>query len=173
MRLPSRLVTALPLSAAVLLGPSGCQMRGHGGEKPIAMNQLTPEARETIERETGGATLKTLTTSQDDSGQVTYEAGFVRGTSQFELEVGADGLVHAVEEKLNPAELPDAVREAVSRELPTAVVSSAERVVKAGVTTYEVDAELRLSKWELVISPDGTIVKKDMTAFDARSKPRK
>lgn len=174
MRLPSRLISALPLSAAMILGPgalSGCQQRADRGDgQIITVKDLTPEARATIEREAGGATIADLRKVEDSPRGVYYAAEFKRGAQDVELDVGPDGLVYAVEESIHPMELPDAVREAVQRELPTAQITDADKVVTGGVVSYDVDASLRLSRWELSISPSGTVTRKELV--ETLSKPR-
>ncbi len=173
MRLPSRMITALPISAAVLLGPAGCQKLQSSSEKPIAMTDVTPEARATIEREAGGAKLMSLVTSEDDAGKPVYEAEFLRGQSEVELEVGPDGLVYSVEEAMSPAELPNAVRESILREIPTAMITEAKKVTKSGVVTFEVEAEMKLSSWEMTVSPQGAVLQKELKEFNANAGAQK
>jgi len=172
MRLPNRLMTALPLSAAVLLGPgfvAGCQHRRAADGQAITMNDLTPEARATLQRELSGAKLGELSRKQDEVHGMVYSAEFERGTGEVEIEFGPDGLVHGVEEDIALVDLPQAVRDAVDRELPTARIVEADKLTRAGVVSYEVEASLRLSQWDLTLSPDGTVLKKEMVERGAKN----
>lgn len=86
-----------------------------------------------------------------------YEA---TGTTDLEMELGADGSVRETEVALPLSVLPSAVRAAVQGKLPPgAVVRESELVVTADAVRFEVDARLSSGKdLEFLVDPNGQVL---------------
>ncbi len=172
MRLPSRLLSTLPLSALAMLAGSmggGCQLnRSASDGVSVRIDDVPAEVRQTLEREAGGAKIESLVRTTED-GQEVYEAELTKNGRATELEILPTGLVYKVEEQMSPAELPDAVLDTVQREVPTGKITGVDREFQNGRTTYEIDVELQLHEWELVVMPDGTLVSKEVSTKDGKS----
>lgn len=158
MRLPSRLISALPLSAAVALNAgalaAGLPMRA-GASTQITAAELTPQARATLRRELGDAPPASLSLARNAAGDY-----FIANLGAVELAVGPDGLVHSTVQRLDLPALPQVVRAAVNLELPAAVITAASLHTRALVQTYHLDAALPHSRWSLAVAPSGTILDK-------------
>jgi hypothetical protein len=98
-----------------------------------------------------------------------YEIESKDGKVKRNLLYSAEGTVKEVEEIIKSAELPDAVKQTISKEyLKGKLKKEAEKITKDGVISYEVVVKNDEDKYEIVLSADGTIVKKDKIAVEEK-----
>lgn len=98
-----------------------------------ALKDLPPAVRATVERETKNAVLKGVS-KEKEKGKIVYELESVVDGRSRDLMIDGDGKVYVVEEQLDPAKLPAAVRDAF---LAKGTIVKAESVLANGRTTYE------------------------------------
>jgi uncharacterized membrane protein YkoI len=172
MRLPSRLLVAIPLAAALTFS-GGCQSANDATDDStsIAIAEVPAPVRAVFEREAAGSALTNVTTSIED-GKRLYTAEYTRAGRNVELEVFADGQICCVETTMNPADLPAAVKATLAREAPGLAITKAELKQSKGVTSYEVDVEGPGAEGELEIAADGKLIEKDIER-DVKTNPKK
>lgn len=97
-------------------------------------------------------------------GKSTWELGVEAGGKEFEVKVDDDGKVlskvEVVTEKLKVADLPAAVVDGVKKEWPGAKITSAEKLTKGGVVSYEMDVDVAKKTYEVVFSAEGKMLSK-------------
>ena len=65
------------------------------------------------------------------------------------------------EVKVDPADLPQAVKDAVSAEYPGVKITEAEKEIEDGKTVYEVEIKKDGREIDIELSADGTILKEE------------
>lgn len=98
---------------------------------------------------------------ETDEGTVVYEIESMEGNIHRDVTYTADGTVATIEESLPYAELPEPVRNAVTKEYPKAKVSMCEKVTNGSTTQYELVVRSGKQKNELVYNADGSLVTKE------------
>ena len=106
------------------------------------------------------ATIKEYS-KEIEKGTVVYEVESVEGTTHRDISYTADGAVVSVEESLPYKELPQVVRDALTKEYPKAKVSICEKVIKGSTTQFELLVKSGKQKLELVYNADGTLAEKE------------
>jgi hypothetical protein len=86
-----------------------------------------------------------------------FEAEFKSGKQQIDVTLAPSGEILETDMEITAAELPQAVRATLDKQFAGQKVKEAEKVDKGGTTVYEVELA---GKTEVVVSADGTIVKK-------------
>ncbi len=103
------------------------------------------------------ATIDKWAAEQRD-GKTVFEIESHEGAQSRDLLYAANGQLIEYEEAVTIAELPAAVRQALSRAYPGNTLQKAERVVRGDVTEYEVLIK-GATAMEVVLSPGGAILK--------------
>ena len=98
---------------------------------------------------------------ETDEGEVFYEIESTEGTIHRDVTYAADGSLLSVEETLPLDQLPEPVRSTISNEYPGAKVTRCEKVTKPSSTEFEVVVSSGKQNYELVLSEDGTVLKKE------------
>lgn len=92
-----KLFTTLLLSGglAVVTAPKGWaeKKKTDEQEETVALADVPPAVRATIEKEANGAHLKKIEQSTSKKGQVVYELEIVKSGQQYEILIAADGTV--------------------------------------------------------------------------------
>jgi len=91
------------------------------------------------------------------NGKDYYEIESQDGATRRDLLYTADGAVYQTEELMGVADLPLKVTESVLSKYPAAKMQKAEKITRAGVTEYEVLAEVGEDNLEILVSADGQI----------------
>jgi len=95
-----------------------------------------------------------------ENGKITYEASVIDGFSKRDIVFAESGSLLAVEEAIPVSDLPAAVRRAIRIKYPKASLRKAERISQGDEVQYEV-ALAKASKKEVLLTPDGKIVKEE------------
>ena len=122
-------------------------------DKSVARKDLPPAVEKTVARELEGATLKGIAVEKC-AGKTCYEVETMRGTKTRDLIVDSAGVVVEVEEQLETADLPEAVKTAAGK---FGTIATAEKLMINGTVTYEVVTKKGSGKSEHVFLADGTI----------------
>jgi hypothetical protein len=67
-------------------------------DEPVAIDQVPPSVKQTIQRESAGGTVQEIE-RETKQGQVTYEVEIHRGGREIEVDVAEDGAVLKRDEK--------------------------------------------------------------------------
>lgn len=128
------------------------------GEKKVKLKDLPPAVQAAVLEQAKDLTSYSLAVEEED-GKTSYEMETkVKGFS-CDVRLDASGVVIEVEEEIDPARLPEAVRRAVEGAAGGGTIRKAEAVTKDGATEYEVVVTGAHGKSKLVVSSDGTIRK--------------
>jgi len=106
--------------------------------------------------------VKTIGYSKETvEGDLFYEIESAEGTVHRDVTYAADGSLVSVEETLPFDELPEPVRTTISTEYPEAKIARCEKVMKGSTIEFEVLVSSGKQKHELLLSEDGTVLKKE------------
>jgi hypothetical protein len=98
---------------------------------------------------------------ETEEGKVIYEIESVEGTTKRDVTFDAEGNIVSVEEAINRHDLPEAVNATLQKEYPKGKLLICERVTEGNATLYEVLLKTGKEKFEIVLSPDGKITKRE------------
>jgi hypothetical protein len=89
-----------------------------------------------------------------------FEAEFKVGSTEQSANFDTAGTWLETETKIKTSELPSAVSKAIATKYPDYKIEEAEKTEKPGnVITYEVKVEKGETSYEVLVSPDGKIIK--------------
>jgi uncharacterized membrane protein YkoI len=108
----------------------------------VQLKDLPPVVRATVDAETKGATLKGLS-KEREKGKTVYEVETVVNGRSRDLMVDGAGNVYEVEEQIDPAKAPAAVKAALEAK---GRIVALELVTSRGKTTYEGRVQTRAGK---------------------------
>jgi len=129
---------------------------GAGADEKIQARDLPAAVRQALERETRGATIKGYARERN-TGQTFYEVETTVNGRSRDLLFDARGQLVEVEEAIDLAAAPTAVRQAFESH---GVVLSVEAVTRSGHTKYEGVVRLKSGKKsEIAVDADGKPVK--------------
>jgi hypothetical protein len=100
-----------------------------------------------------------VTSREKENGVVLYEIESVDGSVRRDLLYAPDGSVREVEESVPTDSLPPAVRAALDKAFPHAIIKTSERLIKDEVTAFEFSLKDGKRVTEVTIDPSGTILK--------------
>lgn len=177
MRLPSRLLNAIPLSTVMLLGSAGlvgCS-GGPTSETAVVQAEVPAEAWRTISERTKTGQITGLTKVRD-GGQTSYVAEWRKGNKDHEVEVYFDGVLKGVDTEITRPELPTAVGTAadlLTRTREAKVVRYfRDEVYSLGrleKTYYEVKVTSARGEFEYEISETGELIESEGKDRDGKS----
>ncbi len=176
MRLPTRLLGALPLSTAMLFAAAG--LSGCAGSKeietPVVRQDVPAGAWRVIDARTRGGTITELTKISED-GRTRYQAEWRQGNKDHELEVEPDGTLVSVETEITRPELPAAVGRAAdeltrTREAKIVRYFREEEYLlsRLEATKYEVKVVTARGETEYQIGVDGKLLKTETDEPESR-----
>ena len=128
------------------------------GEK-VTIDQVPAAVKAAILKEAAGSGIAGIEKKVKD-GKAVYEAEWKVAGREVEVKVAADGALISREEEITMAELPEAVRKAVEKELAGAKPKEIERELKGGVVTYEIEYIAGGKEVEVKFAEDGTVLKR-------------
>ena len=103
-------------------------------------------------------------TREEEEGEVGYEVLVETEEGVFEVDVSTDGIVLEIEpaaddeRPISAADLPQAVLDAVEATVPGGRITEAVRESVRGEVIYDIEVDVRGEKFDLEISPDGTVL---------------
>lgn len=98
---------------------------------------------------------------ETDNGTVVYEVESVEGCIHRDVTYTADGSIVTTEESLAYTELPEPIRDAMTKEYPKAKISVCEKITKGLTTQFELIVQSGKRKNELVFNADGSLEKNE------------
>jgi hypothetical protein len=130
-----------------------------------------PAVRKTLQAESKGAKIETVTKEKDDDDQNVYWADAVVGGKNYAIGVLEDGTLSEMnlavhEEELAFDRCPAAVKETFQAEAYGVKIETVSMDMKYGVLIYEAKIERRGKSYEIVVAEDGTLVEKVLVIDD-------
>lgn len=152
---------ALSLGTVALAFIAGAGLK----DEKIPLADVPQAARDAINERFPGAEVRDQVEKETKKAGVFYEFELLKDGKEIEAEVGEDGKFREIETKLNAADLPKAVADAVAQKFPNAQVRKAKEEIKfrgeQETKVYEVDVVTEGKKVEVKLDPEGKILKVD------------
>ncbi len=128
--------------------------------KILDMKQLPGAVQKTVQEQTKGATIRGLS-KEVENGKTQYELETTVDGRSRDLLIDPTGKVLEVEEEVDIAKLPAAVKAEIKKSLGDAKLLKLESATKDGVVTgYEASVEKAGKKSSLAMGPDGKALPK-------------
>jgi len=126
----------------------------------LTMKDLPPTVRATVESQTKGAEIKSISKETED-GKTHYEIETIVNGKHRDLEIDLKGVVTEVEDETTIAALPVAVKATIGKKAVGGRIALVETVSSGGaIVAYEAEyVDKNGRKREVRVKPDGTEVK--------------
>lgn len=131
------------------------------GEKSIQRKDMPKVVLAAFAKSYPTATIKGYA-MEKDGGKTVYEIESKDGKVSRDVLYNPDGVVIVVEESLPYSEVPQPVRDAVSKNYPDSKVARCEKLIRGSSTQFEVLLKSGKRKLELVYEPNGEEVEKEV-----------
>jgi hypothetical protein len=95
-----------------------------------------------------------------ENGKTFYEIESIDGTLKRDLLYTPEGNAFEIEETIAASTLPDAVKQAISKEYPKGKIDKVEKNTREGTIQYDVTVKSGRKVLDASISPDGKIMSK-------------
>jgi hypothetical protein len=96
---------------------------------------------------------------ETENDSVYYEIESKQGGVRRDLRYQPDGTLNVVEERMRPRDLPSLIHDSVIKEYPKGKITSAEKITRRDVSSYEVVVKDHKKLLEIAVAADGTITK--------------
>ena len=131
--------------------------KAEAAESKVALKNLPPAVRATVEAETKNATLKGVS-KEKEKGQTVYELESIVNGRTRDLMIDSAGKVYIVEEQIDADKAPAPVRAALEAK---GTIVMLESVLENGKTTYEGQVKTKAGKKvTMELDADGKPIKK-------------
>lgn len=107
------------------------------------------------------ATMREFSMEKEGASTV-YEIESLEGKMSRDVSYAADGTLISLEESIPLSDVPAKVKAALDRDFPGASFQTIEKVREHGADTFEMLLTAKGTKMEVVYSPDGALVKKEV-----------
>ena len=128
--------------AFVTAAAAGAAVHAQDTDRKTSMKNLPAAVKATVDAESKGATVKGIS-SEKENGKTVYELETMVNGRSRDLMIDAAGKVYEVEEQLDPANAPAAVRSALEAKGKILVL---EAVTRNGQKSYEGQVQPRTGK---------------------------
>jgi hypothetical protein len=108
-----------------------------------------------------------------ENGKTLYEIESIDGTMKRDLLYTPEGNAYEIEETIEATALPDAVKQAISKEFPKGKIDKVEKMTKEGVVQYDVIIKSGKKVFEASITPDGKFLSKKEVKAKKETKTKK
>lgn len=129
-------------------------------ERKISKKELPAPVLAAFQKAYPMATIKGLNEEKKE-GKTYFEIESIDGKIERDLLYLADGSVAEIEESIETADLPPAVRAAVEAEYPKAKFGKAEKVTQGTSVHYDVKVRTHNGVFQVEASDSGKILKAD------------
>ncbi len=144
----SAAILGLSLAAAAL-----------AADRKIDKSQLPPAVRTTADQQSIGATFTGYSTDRE-GGKLEYEVQMTVNGHSKDVTIAADGKLLEIEEEVNIADLPAAVRSALHAKAGKGAIAKVESLTKHGaLVAYEAQVLTAGKHSEVQVGPNGQTLK--------------
>ena len=166
------LAAALALGLAALLG-STVQADGKEKEEKVTIDQVPEAVKKTILKEANGAKITEIE-KETKGDKIVYEAEFVVGGKEVEIEIAPDGKLlgreveddddddDEDEEEVTIDQVPDAVRATILKEAKGAKITETEKETEGGKVVYEAEFVVDGKEIEIEVAADGKLLSREV-----------
>jgi len=125
-------------------------------ERKVTRRDLPAAVAKTVDAQSHGATIRGYS-EEKENGQTLYEVELRVNGHTRDVLIDANGAVVEVEEEVDLAALPAAVRDALNAGAGSGKIGVVESVTKGGqIVAYEAHVTTNGKKSEVKVGPDGT-----------------
>jgi uncharacterized membrane protein YkoI len=127
-------------------------------EKKMTLKSLPPNVQNTVREQTKGATVLGISREVED-GKARYEVETMVNGRTRDFMVAAAGKLLDVEDQMDLASVPPAVKAAIQKEAGQGKILRIESVKRDGtLQCYASILQKRARKWEIQIGTDGKLI---------------
>ncbi len=124
-------------------------------ERKVTRRDLPAAVAKTVDAQSHGATIRGYS-EEKENGQTLYEVELRVNGHTRDVLIDANGAVVEVEEEVDLAALPAAVRDALNAGAGSGKIGVVESVTKGGqIVAYEAHVTMNGKKSEVKVGPDG------------------
>ncbi|WP_018237874.1 PepSY-like domain-containing protein [Ensifer sp. BR816] len=127
-------------------------------EQEIACEKVPSAVRDVFDKAYPKATIKACA-EEVENGELVYEIESIEGETARDVSYDRDGGLLVVEESMPMEAVPQAVRTAVNTKFAGGKIKLAEKLMRDGKESYELQIAYQGRDLEAVFDPDGTEVK--------------
>lgn len=124
-----------------------------GDEQKLSLDQVPEAARAALMKLAGNAPI-TEVECEKEHGMVFYEAEWAIDGREIEAKVTAGGDLVEMEEPVDAADVPEAVRAVAEKRFPGSATIKYEKVT---IVLYEIEAKVGDKKKEITVLPTGKV----------------
>ena len=143
--------------SAILVLVATCPMAvgAWAQEQHIKRSDLPPAVRKTADEQSRGATLRGYF-RETEAGQLEYEVATTRHGRSRDVSIAPDGTVLEIEEEVELASLPEAVRAGLVQRAGAGTITKVETLTKHGrLVAYEAQVRTGARRSEVQVGPGG------------------
>ncbi len=134
---------------------------GRADEEKVPLEKVPAAVIKAVKDKFPGAKIKEAEKEEED-GQTLYELELTYEGHKYDVTAKADGTITEIEKQIKPADLPQAVSQALKAKYPKAEIEKAEEVTKGAKKTYKVIVVTATKKTlEVVLDPSGNILEEE------------
>ena len=127
-------------------------------EKKMTLKSLPPNVQNTVREQTKGATVLGISKEVED-GKTQYEVETMVNGRTRDFMVAADGKLLDVEDQMDLASVPSAVKATIQKEAGQGKILRIESVKRDGtLQAYAAILQKGARKWEIQVKSDGKLV---------------
>jgi hypothetical protein len=124
-------------------------------ERKVTRRDLPAAVARTVDAQSQGATIHGYSEEQE-GGQTFYEVELTVNGHRRDVLIDTSGAVVEIEEQVNLADLPAAVRDGLQAAAGTGRVTMVESITKQGrIVAYEAHVNMAGKRSEVKVGPDG------------------
>lgn len=159
MKGPTMSQRAFSLVGAFLIALAVVETTSRAQEQSIRRRDVPAKVLKAFQNSYPNASIKGYS-KEANHDTVTYEVESIEGEVHRDITYTADGNLISIEESFPFTDLPEPVRDAVTKEYPKAKVTLCEKVIKGSTTQFELLLTSGKQRTELILNPDGTIARR-------------
>jgi uncharacterized membrane protein YkoI len=130
-------------------------------DEKVALDQLPKAVTEAVKVKFPNAEL-TGAEKETEDGKSFYEVAIKHKGAKYEVTVTPEGKITEIEKEIAAKDLPKAVTDALQKKHPQSTIKEAEELTAGDKVTYEVViATADKKNWEIVLDPQGKILKEE------------
>lgn len=134
---------------------------GRADEEKVPLEKVPAAVIKAVKDKFPGAKIKEAEKEEED-GQTLYELELTYEGHKYDVTAKADGTITEIEKQIKPADLPQAVSQALKAKYPKAEIEKAEEVTKGAKKTYEVIVVTAAKQTlEVVLDHSGKILEEE------------
>jgi hypothetical protein len=153
MKRSSLFICCLTLTSGIFLA---CVLTANAGR--LLQKELPNLVKSAFQKSYPKAIIKGCS-KEERNGKTVYEIESHDGKVRRDIIYSPDGIALEIEERIPPANLPDAVKQTIKKTYPKGKIKTAEKLTKDTTVEYEIVIRSGKKAFEVVLDTDGNILK--------------